>query len=509
MMKNNIANNQHKTFRIWKGPSCLSRSLSLFFFSCSVQAMSAEENKPHHHAHHHAQQHHKHHGRICCGHVHVYTLLLSILLVVGIACAWVGATQFSESTFTSTFNAPFFNVWFSTTWLICSFVTLAFPAPASDADDSKPGAEAQEQQQPQVPQSPFFWIRQAISAFLANESTLPAGLVRVWLGKTPRPRPSATRLEAVEQEAAAEQSGAAEHQEHQQQQGEFMGEREPLLHIQREQQREQRQQRPQHAQPLHIVRTAANVGTPHFDNHARENDTSVSISCCLRFALPFTLLWVAANYLYVKALGLITATDVTAVFSATPAVVYVLSLLLLKERVSLLRSLSVALAIGGVVLIALAQRVEGINVGGVVLTLGASLAAASYKVFFKVTLGDARLHTVASLLVLLSSLNIALLWPIWLALKLTSQEPFAWGTVPWADLCGSAALGLLFNFLVNVGVAYTTPLFVSLGTVVGIPLNAAADAVFRGVAISPMQIAGCCLVTLSFILMLVPLRPQS
>jgi solute carrier family 35 protein F3/4 len=40
--------------------------------------------------------------------------LYGIFIVVGIAISWVGSTQFAKSTYTSSFDAPWFVVWFST-----------------------------------------------------------------------------------------------------------------------------------------------------------------------------------------------------------------------------------------------------------------------------------------------------------------------------------------------------------------------------------------------------------
>ena len=52
-----------------------------------------------------------------------YKTLWGIAIVIGIAVSWVGSTQFAKSTYTDTFNAPWFTVWFSTSW-----ISLCFPA---------------------------------------------------------------------------------------------------------------------------------------------------------------------------------------------------------------------------------------------------------------------------------------------------------------------------------------------------------------------------------------------
>lgn len=52
---------------------------------------------------------------------------------------------------------------------------------------------------------------------------------------------------------------------------------------------------------------------------------------------PFCLLWVIANYSYVRALGVIRAADVTALFSSCNAFVYVFSLIWLQERLGIVK----------------------------------------------------------------------------------------------------------------------------------------------------------------------------
>lgn len=47
--------------------------------------------------------------------------LFGFVIVAGIAISWVGSTQFSQSTYSDTFNAPYFNVWFGTLWMFVCY----------------------------------------------------------------------------------------------------------------------------------------------------------------------------------------------------------------------------------------------------------------------------------------------------------------------------------------------------------------------------------------------------
>ena len=77
--------------------------------------------------------------------------------------------------------------------------------------------------------------------------------------------------------------------------------------------------------------------------------------------------------------------------------------------------------------------------------------------------------------------------------------------VPWGFICAHSALSLLFNFSINFGIAYTFPLFISLGTVLGIPLNALVDVVVRHTMFfSTWKFTATDLIVGGFLLMLVP-----
>ena len=76
--------------------------------------------------------------------------------------------------------------------------------------------------------------------------------------------------------------------------------------------------------------------------------------------------------------------------------------------------------------------------------------------------------------------------------------------MPWDFLVGTGILGLFFNFLVNFGIAFTHPLFISLGTVLGIPINALADFIFRGKDFGPFKIVAAVLIVFGFLFMLLP-----
>ncbi len=125
---------------------------------------------------------------------------------------------------------------------------------------------------------------------------------------------------------------------------------------------------------------------------------------------------------------------------------------------------------------------------------------------FKRVVGDANIKEVSIFLSCLGVLNLLTLWPIFEILYFTNEELITWNMIPWQYLCGGAVLGLIFNFLINFGIAITFPLFISLGTLLGIPVNALVDTIFREKEFGGLQVAAGLLIIGGFLVMLIPKR---
>ncbi|XP_072045363.1 solute carrier family 35 member F4-like [Amphiura filiformis] len=216
----------------------------------------------------------------------------------------------------------------------------------------------------------------------------------------------------------------------------------------------------------------------------------LNIRSFFKLSGSFCICWAVTNYLYVYALGLIAPADVTALFSSNNAFIYILSWVWLHERLQLLpaRGLSVLLSTGGIVLISYAEGLKGTTAAGTIMSIGSAIGAAIYKVLFKRFIGDATYGQVSLFLSVLSFFNLLFLWPFFIIFYFTGFEIIDWYNIPWDYLCGSAALSFVFNFLINFGIALTFPLFIALGTVIGIPLNAVVDYIFRNLPFGWLKI---------------------
>jgi len=54
-------------------------------------------------------------------HANKKKFFIGVTIVLLIAVTWVGSTQAGKETYTSNFNAPYFTIWFSTSWMIFTY----------------------------------------------------------------------------------------------------------------------------------------------------------------------------------------------------------------------------------------------------------------------------------------------------------------------------------------------------------------------------------------------------
>lgn len=241
----------------------------------------------------------------------------------------------------------------------------------------------------------------------------------------------------------------------------------------------------------------------------------------LTVAVPyFLVLYLASNLTYVRALIFLPPASVTAVFSTVPAFVYVMSLRILKHPSDWVKALSVVVAILGVALTTLNTQLHSDDDGGnghvtesdkllgcILVTLS-SMLAALYKVSFKAAFGNANPNQVARFLGLLGFYTFVLTWPAVLLLIIYSDQTMPGAdTLAWVYQIAHALAALSCNFLINFGVARTYPLFISIGTVLGIPMSMAVDCVLRGSAtrralVQPLSLVGAGCILVAFCIML-------
>ncbi|XP_018331457.1 putative thiamine transporter SLC35F3 isoform X2 [Agrilus planipennis] len=219
----------------------------------------------------------------------------------------------------------------------------------------------------------------------------------------------------------------------------------------------------------------------------------------------FCLLWVATNYMYIRSLRILLATDVMALFATNVSCVYLLSWVILHEQFVGIRIMAVILCDTGVALLAYMDGITGSpTLGGVVLAASAAAGSAVYKVLFKKVIGEATYGQVALFFSLIGMINAALLWPLCLTLFLMGFETLQWERLPWPLLVACSILSLVANLLGNFSVALTYDMFITLGLITAVPVSAALDVVLYGATFEGMKLAGMILIAVGFFLVMFP-----
>ncbi|CAE7207999.1 unnamed protein product [Symbiodinium natans] len=228
----------------------------------------------------------------------------------------------------------------------------------------------------------------------------------------------------------------------------------------------------------------------------------------LRDVCVFLPLWVLSNYSLTQALALAPAGVVQTLFGTGPSQVAVLSRIFLAERFTFTRTVAVLLAFAGATILASRsgfQRQSGENVGfGSCFALAAVFASASYKVSFKVRLGTPPPHVVLGTVGTLGAVTAVLGLPLVLLLAELGAEDRWWSrsaAVNWPLVIGSAAVDVVYNTSIAWGLAFASPVFISVGVVVGTPVNMFIDATLHGEMPSLAQYVGAAVIAVSFALL--------
>lgn len=231
------------------------------------------------------------------------------------------------------------------------------------------------------------------------------------------------------------------------------------------------------------------------------------------FFLP---IWVASNYCFVAALSRAPAGLVQTLFGTAPAIVAVMSRVVLLEPFTTLRIVAVIFAFLGTAGVGSGEwstdptkHSNSVLLGGA-FAFAAVLAAASYKVAFKSRLGEPPISIVLGFVGTLGLVAAIFGLPIVVTLCMLGAEDCWWdGSVHinWKLVFASAAVDVIYNTSIACGLAIASPIFVALGVVAGIPANLVIDALVNDEVPGLVESVGAIFIATSFaILALGPMQ---
>ncbi len=157
------------------------------------------------------------------------------------------------------------------------------------------------------------------------------------------------------------------------------------------------------------------------------------------------------------------------------------------------------------IMISVEEKMGHLEWMSVLLAIGSALCAALYKVFLRYRIKDCNMSATAVLLSTIGLVDLTIFWIAPFTLDMLHKEEVHVHDIPWFYLVLQGVGSFAFNALVNFGITYTTPLFISLGIVAGVPLNLVVDCVFRHVHVGYMKAIGSVCIVAGFLCLLMPL----
>ncbi|KAF2646395.1 vacuolar membrane protein [Massarina eburnea CBS 473.64] len=246
-----------------------------------------------------------------------------------------------------------------------------------------------------------------------------------------------------------------------------------------------------------------------------DGDEGITLKETMKISLEFCLLWFLANYFAAACLEYTTVASSTILSSTSSIWTLLCGSLLRVERFTLRKFLGVCTTLAGVILI------SSVDVSGETdenrgnfphktpreLAIGDTMAFISavlygfYAVFMKKRIGDESKVNMPLFFGLVGTFNVALLWPGMILLHLTGIEKFALPPTKqiFTIVMVNSASSLVSDFCWAYSMLLTSPLIVTVGLSLTIPLSLVGQMVLDKQYSSPLYWVGAALMVLSFV----------
>jgi len=231
---------------------------------------------------------------------------------------------------------------------------------------------------------------------------------------------------------------------------------------------------------------------------------------CLYITSAMGILSFFSGWLWYLSLPLTAVATNTTIYQCAAVFVYLLSVPLLGEAVTLPKVAAVLTSLTGVALIAFSTEDGSAkndnSLAGILLVLSTTLCYSIYEVLFKLVGPDEGSETVVedSIFVfgLIGLTSVFLVWPGLLLVHWTGFERFELPPLEILELFVlNGLMDAVFNIMLVLGIALTTPLFVTCGTMLAIPASLVWDHLAHGSEPNAMAWAGVSAVVAGFILL--------
>lgn len=246
-----------------------------------------------------------------------------------------------------------------------------------------------------------------------------------------------------------------------------------------------------------------------------EMDDSLTVKDTAKLALEFCMLWFLANYFAAACLEYTTVASSTILASTSSIWTLLCGSVLRVERFTIRKFIGVCASLGGVALISTID-VSGetdenrgsfphktpreLAIGDVMAFVSAVLYG-FYTVFMKKRIGDETRVNMPLFFGLVGLSNVLLLWPGFIILHVTGIEPFSLPPTPriLTIVLVNSASSLVSDFCWAYAMLLTSPLIVTVGLSLTIPLSLIGQMVLDAQYASALYWLGAAIMVLSFL----------
>ncbi|KAJ6184581.1 hypothetical protein N7519_005882 [Penicillium mononematosum] len=270
-------------------------------------------------------------------------------------------------------------------------------------------------------------------------------------------------------------------------------------------------------------------GGPFSRERQDATDRKLGLKATAKLSIQFCLLWFTANYFAMGCLQFTTVGSTTILTSTSGVWTMVFGALFRVEKFTMRKFMGVMASLIGIILISRvdlskpdagegADSSEGSfpHKSSGEIALGDAMAAFSailyglYTVVMKKQVGDESRVNMPLFFGLVGFFNIIFLWPGFFIMHWTGMEPFS---MPETSRVWSIILSNAFaSFVSDIAWAYamllTTPLIVTVGLSMTIPLSLIGQMVLQSQYSSPLYWVGAAIVFLSFLVVQHESKPQ-
>ncbi|XP_055329086.1 solute carrier family 35 member F4-like isoform X2 [Paramacrobiotus metropolitanus] len=195
---------------------------------------------------------------------------------------------------------------------------------------------------------------------------------------------------------------------------------------------------------------------------------------------------------YTLALSNLSTSMASALTPPSVAISYILSWLFLKHRLLLIKILFVFVTFGGVALIAYHEFTVNLAKKTVV------------GLTFKKSFPKGHLGQVSFAITVMYALMAVVYWPIPLAMHLSGHENYDITMLPYPILTAAWSCTAISSLVYGYGIVLAGGFFMGLSDLIVLAVNSGIDVTLRGVLISNAQIMGTVIVSLAFVMLVLP-----